>query len=102
MTRTRITAVVLVAAILACKWSLDKSAGHPIAGPLEGTWEITSVEREGVADRSQIGSHLTFTGSKVTLQGWFAAFDMLPSLAHVSHESGTGKELVDGDRAAFY
>ena len=92
MKRTRITAVVLVAVILASKWGLDQSAAHQITGPLEGTWEITSVQREGVADPRHVSSHLIFTGSGVTLQSWFAA------LGGIEIEGfGTGIEILDAE-----
>ena len=35
---------------------------------LEGSWEVTSVQRDGEADPMQIGARLTFTGNEVKFQ----------------------------------
>lgn len=35
---------------------------------LQGTWEITSVTRDGAADRAQLGERLTFKGDKIIFQ----------------------------------
>lgn len=68
MTRIRIIAIVLASLLLAGKWGLDQFAWNSLSGPLEGTWEITSVQRGGSYDRMHVGSHLTFAGNAVTLQ----------------------------------
>ena len=73
MTQTRITALILGAALLVGKWGIDRSA-TPIAGPFEGTWEINSVQREGVDNPAQVGSRLIFADNTVKLESWFAAW----------------------------
>ena len=41
--------------------------GHSPSLPcLEGSWEVTSVQRDGEHDPGQFGSRLTFAGDKVT------------------------------------
>ena len=72
MTRARMTAVALCAILLAGKCSIDYVAAGPEPLPLQGSWQILSVQREGVADPSHIGSHLTFDGNKLALQSWAA------------------------------
>ena len=67
MTRMRITALVLGAVLLAAKLGIDQSAS-PVAGPLEGTWQIVSVQREGQNETTHVGSRLVFLGNEVKLQ----------------------------------
>jgi hypothetical protein len=43
----------------------DRGAGEAEGSPLQGTWEIVSVQRNGKADPSTIGAHLIFTGDRV-------------------------------------
>jgi hypothetical protein len=73
LTQARITALILGAALLAGKWGIDQSA-TPLAGLFEGTWEIKSVQREGVDDPAQVGSRLIFADNTVRLESWFAAW----------------------------
>jgi len=35
---------------------------------LEGSWEVTMVQRDGEADPLQLGAQMTFTGNAVTFQ----------------------------------
>jgi hypothetical protein len=70
MTRARFTSITLFAILLAGKCSIDYVVAGLEALPLQGSWQITSVQREGVADPSHVGSHLKFDGNKLTLQSW--------------------------------
>src|SRR4051794_21407928 len=67
MKRNRITALALGVILVVAKWGIDQST-NPVAGPLEGTWEIVSVHREGNADLAQVGARLVFTGNEVRRQ----------------------------------
>ena len=84
MLRMRITTLVLATLFLASKWGFEELASSTHAGPLEGTWQITSVQRDGKADETHVGSRLTFDVDEVRLQTrpWF------------------GSELIDSDLTA--
>jgi hypothetical protein len=65
MPRIRWAAHLLAAALLAVGWRGVQPAAPPAAGPLEGTWVIDSVLRDGEPDPAQAGGTMTFTGGAV-------------------------------------
>jgi hypothetical protein len=65
--RTRWAAHVLAAALLAVHWAGRQPATPPTPGPLEGTWVIASVERDGEPDPAQVGGTMTFADGSLTL-----------------------------------
>ena len=71
MPRTRWAAHLLAAALLAAGWRGAQPAAPPAAGPLEGTWVIESVQRDGEPDPAQAGGSMTFAGGAVL--AWPAA-----------------------------
>ena len=67
---SRIQLVVLGVALvllIGCR-SSNPPAGEAEAEPLEGSWEVTSVQRDGEPDLLQVGARLTFTGNEVQFQ----------------------------------
>jgi hypothetical protein len=69
MARTRWAAHVLAAALLAVHWAGRQPATPPApesTGPLEGTWVIESVERDGQSDPAQVGAAMTFADGSLT------------------------------------
>ena len=59
---TRLSILALVGMSMTAKWD------RPGAPAPVGVWQITSVEREGSADTSQVGGYVTFTGDTVTFE----------------------------------
>ena len=92
MLRMRITALVLGALFLTSKWGLEQLASSPHASPLEGTWQITSVQRDGKADEMHAGSSLIFDVDEVRLQ---SAFELspVPFVTLVAEESRKAIEM---------
>jgi len=58
-------AFVIFAAIGMGTWGGHPAAVPPDAGWLQGTWIITAVQKDGVADPTQIGAVVTFIGDTV-------------------------------------
>jgi hypothetical protein len=48
--------------------SSDRRAAGGQAEPLDGSWVVTSVKRDGESDPLQVGARLTFLGNRVTFQ----------------------------------
>lgn len=67
MPRIRWSAHLLAAALLAAPWAGRQLAAPPAAEPLDGTWVIASVQKDGAADPAQVGGTLTFADGSVTL-----------------------------------
>jgi hypothetical protein len=67
---SRIQFVVLgVALMLLIGWrSSNPPADEAKAEPLEGSWEVTSVQRAGEPDLLQVGARMTFTAHEVQFQ----------------------------------
>jgi hypothetical protein len=58
MLKCRLAALGFVALLLASRWS-----NAPDPHDLHGVWEIVAVERQGLADSSAVGYHMTFKGN---------------------------------------
>ena len=58
---------VAVALLAGCRSSHPPADGGQ-AERLEGTWEVSSVQRDGEPDPLQVGAQLTFTGNEVAFQ----------------------------------
>jgi hypothetical protein len=67
MLRNRLAALGICALLAAGKFGLGSAASID-APELQGAWEITSVQRDGVADPTQVGSILTIAGNAATFQ----------------------------------
>jgi hypothetical protein len=68
MARIRLAVLgVAVALLIGCRSSNQPADGGE-AESLTGSWEVTSVERDGEPDLLQVGAQLTFTGHEVTFQ----------------------------------
>jgi hypothetical protein len=65
MSRTRLATFGLFLAILSGCSRSDQYASDAEATDLQGTWEITSVQRNGEADPGPVGAHLVFAGNRV-------------------------------------
>jgi len=66
---SRIRLLVLGMVVLLIGWrSSHQPADGGEANPLEGSWEVTSVQRDGEPDLLQVGAQLTFTGTEVQFQ----------------------------------
>ena len=68
MPRIRWAAHLLAVTLLAAPWGARHLAAPKAAGPLEGTWFIVSVPRDGEPDPAQIGGSMTFAGGAVTFR----------------------------------
>lgn len=66
MLQSRLAVLTLAATLLGGIWVGPPSAVHPDGGQLQGTWQITSVLRDGEPDRLQIGAFMMFSGDEVT------------------------------------
>jgi hypothetical protein len=75
MPRIRWAAHLLAAALLAAPWAGRQLAAPPAAEPVDGTWVIASVQKDGTADPGQVGGALTFADGSVTL---------VPAAVHLS------------------
>jgi hypothetical protein len=64
MRRSRLAALILVAAVLASNRFADPSS-IPLAERLQGTWGIVSAEMDGAPDPSQVGGTIVFFGEHV-------------------------------------
>jgi hypothetical protein len=67
---SRIQFVVLGVALMlliGCR-SRNPPADEAEVDPLVGSWEVTSVERDGEPDLLQVGARLTFTAHEVQFQ----------------------------------
>ena len=58
------SAIVGVALLIGCR-SSDQAAALGEAPSVEGSWEVTSVQRDGELDPVQVGARMTFTGDEV-------------------------------------
>ena len=58
---------VAVALLAGCRSSNQPAAGGQ-AERLEGSWEVTSVQRDGEPDPLQIGAQMVFTVNEVAFQ----------------------------------
>jgi hypothetical protein len=68
MSRIRLAVLgVALALLMGCRGGNQPAAGGR-AESLEGSWEVTSVQRDGEPDALQVGAQLTFTGDEVTFQ----------------------------------
>jgi hypothetical protein len=63
MRRSRITALVLLTAVITGKVGITQPADE---SALQGTWEVVAVERGGSADGGSVGQQLTFAGNVVS------------------------------------
>jgi hypothetical protein len=54
--------------------SSDQAATGGKPEPLDGSWVVTSVQREGKPDPLQVGAKVTFLGNQVTFQPKVAHF----------------------------
>lgn len=68
MYRIRSAILGFAVALLMGSMGSDQPVPDKKAESLEGTWEITSVQRDGEADSTQVGSLLTFTRTEVAFQ----------------------------------
>jgi hypothetical protein len=68
MRHTCYAILVLLAAALAGTWAGNQEVLAPEGRKLQGTWEVTSVEKNGQPDPTQVGSRLTFSGRRVIFQ----------------------------------
>jgi hypothetical protein len=68
MHRLRLASLGFLTAVLAGCFASNQPPANREAERLEGTWEITSVQRNGEAESRQIGAPLTFAGDKVKFQ----------------------------------
>ena len=60
---------VAVALLMGCRSSNPPAPGREAeAESLEGSWEVTSVQRGGEPDLLQVGARLTFTAHEVQFQ----------------------------------
>ena len=65
MSRIRLAVLgVAVALLIGCRSSNQPADGGE-AISLEGSWEVTSVQRDGEPDPFQVGAQMTFTGNEV-------------------------------------
>jgi len=58
---------VAVALLIGCR-SGNQPADGGEAESLKGSWEVTSVQRDGEPDLLQVGAQMTFTGDEVKFQ----------------------------------
>jgi hypothetical protein len=67
MLRTRLVlfSLGLAAATLAAG-ATGEAYTRPDRDRVQGTWEVLSVHRDGVADPAQVGALVTFAGDQVT------------------------------------
>jgi len=66
MSRNRSAVLGVVVALLVGCRSSTPDGGE--AESLQGSWEVTSVQRDGEPDPLQVGAQLTFTGNEVAFQ----------------------------------
>lgn len=79
MRRSRITALVLVTALITAKVGITQPSDET---GLQGTWEVLAIERGGSADPEAVGHRLTFHGDRVQHHtAGTAMFDTTVSLA---------------------
>ena len=64
---------VALVLLIGCR-SSNPPADEAEAEPLEGFWEVTSVQRDGERDLLQDGAQMTFTGNGVKFQPKTAQF----------------------------
>jgi hypothetical protein len=67
MARIRLAVLGVAVALLMCRSSNPPATGWE-AESLEGSWEVTSVQRGGEPDLLQVGARLTFTAYEVQFQ----------------------------------
>ena len=66
MSRNRLAVLgVAVTLLVGCK-SSTPDGGEPES--LQGSWEVTSVQRDEEPDLLQVGAQMTFTGNEVKFQ----------------------------------
>ena len=64
---TRIQCLILgLAGTVLPTASHGKSHDHPQSAPIQGTWVVQSVIKDGSNDPTQRGARVTFTADKVT------------------------------------
>ena len=72
MSRNRLAVLgVAVTLLVGCK-SSTPDGGEPES--LQGSWEVTSVQRDGEPDLLQVGAQMTFTGNEVKFHPKAAQF----------------------------
>jgi hypothetical protein len=68
MSRIRLSVLgVAVVLLIGCRSSHQPADGGE-AESLEGSWEVTYVQRDGEPDLLQVGAQLSFTGTEVQFQ----------------------------------
>jgi hypothetical protein len=60
-------AILGVAVLIGCR-SSDQTADLGEAPSLEGSWEVTSVQRDRELDPLQVGAQMIFTGNEVKFE----------------------------------
>jgi hypothetical protein len=66
MSRNRFAVLGVAVALLVGCGSSTPDSGE--AESLRGSWEVTSVQRDGEPDLLQVGAQMTFTGNEVKFQ----------------------------------
>ena len=65
---SRIRLAVLGVAVALLTGSMSTYQRADVAESLEGSWEVSLVQRDGEPDSLQVGAQMTFTGNKVTFR----------------------------------
>ena len=68
MSRIRLSVLGVAVVLLIGYRSSHQPADGGEAESLEGSWEVTSVQRDGEPDLLQVGAQLIFTGTEVQFQ----------------------------------
>ena len=68
MSRIRLVVLGVAVALLTGSMNTYQPTDGGEAESLEGSWEVTSVQRDGEPDSLQVGAQMIFTGIEATFQ----------------------------------